>query len=163
MRAHRPDASGALCATTIRRTVSRLCRKLRPSLRQDGVSLAKLSVVGHIHRLGTTSPTEIAAYEGVKVQTLTRTLAELESAGWLVRERDASDRRQSRLTLTPHGRRRLADSAKASDAGLAAVIVATLTASERRLVLRACQLLDALDDALTEERQAEPRTPAAGR
>ena len=40
---------------------------------------------------------------------------------------------------------------------------ATLTASERRLVLRACQLLDALDDALTEERQAEPRTPAAGR
>jgi DNA-binding MarR family transcriptional regulator len=144
------------CATRIRRSVSQLCRKLRPSLQRDGVSMAKLSVIGQINRAGRLSPTELAAREGVRLQTLTRMLAELESEAWLQRTPDDEDRRQSWLSLTPVGKRRLADAAQASDAALARIIEASLSAEERRILFRACELLDALDEALGRAAVAPP-------
>ena len=145
-----PDTppTASKCATRIRRSVSQLCRKLRPSFQRDGVSMAKLSVIGQINRVGRISPTELAAREGVKIQTLTRMLAELEVEGWLSRTPHEADGRQSWLSLTPMGRRRLVDAAKDSDAALARIIEANLTAEDRRLLLRACALLDDLDEAL---------------
>ena len=87
-----------------------------------------------------------------------RMLAELESEEWLVRAPHESDGRQSLLSLTPQGRKRLADAAKASDAALAKIVEATLSVEERRLLLRACELLDGLDEALGRSRDtlAEP-------
>jgi hypothetical protein len=46
------EPSSALCAKTVRRTVSQLARKLRPALSSDGISVAKLSVIGWIYRCG---------------------------------------------------------------------------------------------------------------
>jgi DNA-binding MarR family transcriptional regulator len=157
----RDDPTAALCATSVRRTVSQLCRKLRPSFQREGVSMAKLSVIGQVNRFGRISPTELAAREGVKLQTLTRMLAELESEEWLVRVPHESDGRQSLLSLTPQGRKRLADAAKASDAALAKIMEATLSAEERRLLLRACALLDGLDEALGRSRDALGETVPA--
>jgi DNA-binding MarR family transcriptional regulator len=154
MRSSSNDLSAALCATTIRRTVLQLCRKLRPSLQREGISMAKLSVIGQINRVGRTSPTELAAREGVKIQTLTRLLAELESEGWVVRAPHDSDGRQSLLSLTPQGKKRLKDAAQAKDASLAQIIESTLNANERSLLLRACLLLDGLDEALSEVTKA---------
>lgn len=125
-----------------------MCRKLRPSFQRDGVSMAKLSVIGQLNRVGPISPTELATREGVKVQTLTRMLAELESEGWLDRAPHERDGRQSLLSLTSLGKKRLAEGAQTIDASLAAIIEATLSAEDRQLLLRACALLDALDDAL---------------
>lgn len=142
------DSSAAICATQIRRTVSQLHRKLRPGLQPDGISLAKLSVIGQVNRIGRITPTELAALEGVKIQTLTRLLAELEADGWLSRVPHESDGRQSLLAMTPQGKKRLEKAAQASDASLAKVIETNLTADERALLLRACSLLDGLHDAL---------------
>jgi DNA-binding MarR family transcriptional regulator len=111
--------------------------------------MAKLSVIGHINRVGRLSPTELAAREGVKIQTLTRLLAELESEGWLLRIRDESDGRQSLLSLTMQGKKRLKDAAREKDASLAKIIAATVSASDRSVLLRACLLLDSLDEALS--------------
>jgi DNA-binding MarR family transcriptional regulator len=116
--------------------------------------MAKLSVIGQINRVGRTSPTELAAREGVKIQTLTRLLAELESEGWVVRAPHDSDGRQSLLSLTPQGKKRLKDAAQAKDASLAQIIESTLNANERSLLLRACLLLDGLDEALSEVTKA---------
>jgi DNA-binding MarR family transcriptional regulator len=55
-------------------------------LRRDGISVAKLSVIAHIKRVGSVTPSALAAHEGVKIQSLTRLLAELEADGWLMRE-----------------------------------------------------------------------------
>jgi DNA-binding MarR family transcriptional regulator len=136
------------CATHVRRTVSHLHRKLRPSLQHAGISTAKLSVVGQILRARHITPTELAAREGVKIQTLTRLLSELEADGWLHRVPDESDGRQSLLSITSVGKKRLADVGRATDSRLAAAIQETLQAADVELLLRACDLLERLDEAL---------------
>jgi DNA-binding MarR family transcriptional regulator len=148
-RAMQIDPPGsALCARTVRRTVSQLARKLRPSLRTEGISVAKLSVIGQIHRAGALTPTELAAREGVKLQTLTRLLAELQIGGWLRRTRDAADGRRSLLSLTPRGAKRLVEAARDEHDRLARFIESHLSLAERSQLLLACALLERLDGAL---------------
>jgi len=142
------QSSSALCAKTVRRTVSQLARKLRPSLSEDGISVAKLSVIGQVHRAGTLTPTELAAREGVKLQTLTRLLAELEAGGWLQRTRDRADGRRSLLAVTPRGTKRLFEAARDTRDRLTRLIEVHLSAAERSLLLDSCALLERLNAAL---------------
>jgi DNA-binding MarR family transcriptional regulator len=127
-----------------------LARRLRPAMQRDGISAAKLSVIGQIYRAGPMSPTELAAREGVKLPSLTRLVAELENDGWLAREAHESDGRRSLLALTALGRKRLIAGARAADAPLAEVIVTTLGAAERRILLQACALLENVGEALAD-------------
>ena len=138
------------CATRLRRAVQLLARRLRPPL-QDGISAAKLSVIGQIYRDGAMSPTELARRERVKLATLTRLLAELVADGWLVREIDSADGRRSLLRLTVSGRKRLIAAAQASDAPLAEAITNTINVEERDLLLKACALLERIGDTLIGE------------
>ncbi len=151
-----------LCAQSLRRGVSQLCRKLRPTLLHDGISMAKLSVIGQINRAGFITPTALAHREGVKIQTLTRLLAELESAGWVFRVPDESDGRQSLLSLTAQGRKRLWQAAHEKDTALAAVIDKTFSAKEQLLLLRACLMLDRIDEALSLNVATDPSTTVQG-
>ena len=125
--------------------------------------MAKLSVVGQLLRAGRITPTELAAREGVKIQTLTRLLSELEADGWLRRVPDESDGRQFLLSITPFGKKRLAEAGRSSDASLAKVIEATLRAADIDLLLRACTLLERLDESLGEalNSPAQRGTPKA--
>jgi DNA-binding MarR family transcriptional regulator len=125
-----------------------LARKLRPSLRADGISVAKLSVIGQVHRAGNLTPTELAAREGVKLQTLTRLLAELEAGGWLRRTRDRADGRRSLLAMTPRGTKRLFEAARDTSDRLTRLIEVHLSVAERSLLLAGCALLERLDAAL---------------
>jgi len=150
-------SDSALCAQTVRRTVSQLARKLRPGLRADGISVAKLSVIGHVYRAGSLTPTELAAREGVKLQTLTRLLAELEAGGWLQRTRDRADGRRSLLAMTPRGTKRLFDAARDTSDRLTRLIELHLSVAERSLLLAGCALLERLDAALDADAdRAEP-------
>lgn len=90
------------------------------------------------------TPTELAAREGVKLQSLTRLLAELEADGWLARKAHASDGRQSLLSLTRTGMKRLTSTVRAGNISLARIIEATLTETERALLLRACGILEGI-------------------
>jgi DNA-binding MarR family transcriptional regulator len=157
------SSSSALCAKTVRRTVSQLARKLRPSLRGDGISVAKLSVIGQVHRAGTLTPTELAAREGVKLQTLTRLLADLEAGGWLQRTRDRADARRSLLTMTPRGTKRLFEAARDTSDRLTRLIELHLSVAERSLLLAGCALLERLDAALEVDTDcAEPSMVRGG-
>jgi hypothetical protein len=51
--------------------------------------------------------------------------------------------------MTPLGKKRLAEAGRASDASLAKVIQATLRAADVDLLLRACVLLERLDESLS--------------
>ena len=141
-----PDA--AQCAVRLRRVVLVLARRLRPALRRDGISAAKLSVIGQMYRDGPMTPTELAAREGVKLPSLTRLVAELENDGWLAREPHASDGRRWLLALTALGRKRLVAGAQAADAPLAEVLATAVSADERRVLLQACALLEKIAEAL---------------
>jgi DNA-binding MarR family transcriptional regulator len=140
----KPSPEAHLCATTVRKTASRLHRKLRPSLQRDGISMGKLSVIAQVSRAPGITPTELAAHEGVKIQTLTRLLAELETDGWLRREAHPSDGRQSVLSLTVKGKKRLLDAVGANEMAFAHVIAAHVSAEDRAVLLRACAILDDL-------------------
>ncbi len=136
------------CAQNLRRAVSQLARKLRPNVRHEGFGAATLSVIGQIYRAGRLTPSELAHREGVKIQSLTRLLKELEFLDWIRREPDPRDRRRSWLSLTRSGRRTLVLAANEHDPRLAKLIAVLLDAEERELLMRACVLLERLDNAL---------------
>lgn len=125
-----------------------LARRLRPSLQGDGISAAKLSVIGQLYRVGPMTPTELAAREGVKLPSLTRLVAELEDDGWLARKSHISDGRRSLLGLTALGKKRLVAAAQAADAPLADAIANTVSADERVVLQQACALLERIGAAL---------------
>ncbi len=52
---------------------------------------------------GDSTVTQLAARLGVSAQAVSKTVAELEAAGYLARTRDPDDRRARRLVLTPRG------------------------------------------------------------
>jgi DNA-binding MarR family transcriptional regulator len=114
----------------------------------DGISVAKLSVLGQLHRLGPLTPSELARRERVKLQSLTRLLAELEADGWLSREVHEGDRRQSVLTLTPLGVKALTADVQRREASLVAAIGAVLSETEQVQLLRACALIDRVAESV---------------
>jgi len=139
----------AQCASRLRNSVAELARQLRSgSATPDGPSIAKLSVLGQLYRRGPCSPTTLAAHERVKLQSLTRLLAELEAEGWIERAPHPTDGRQWMLSLTADGTRRLKALMRSREAALADAIGATLDADQRALLLQACELLDGLTAAL---------------
>lgn len=145
---HLPLADATQCAVHLRRTVSLLARRLRPNLHGDDISVAKLSVLGQVYRAGSITPTALAVQEGVKIQSLTRLLSELESDGWLVRRRHASDGRQSILTLTQEGASHLEAAVQVGEASLSRIIATTLSAEQCAILLQASILLEGIADAL---------------
>jgi DNA-binding MarR family transcriptional regulator len=85
-----------------------LDRSYRRALAEHGLTATSLGVLGVLAHTDAVSHRELAARLGVTPATLTPVVDTLEGAGELARERDPSDRRVVRLSLTPHGRARLA-------------------------------------------------------
>ncbi|MBN8756874.1 MULTISPECIES: MarR family winged helix-turn-helix transcriptional regulator [Variovorax] len=139
----------AQCATRLRNSVALLSRQLRSgSATPEGPSVAKLSVLGQLHRHGPNTSTALAALERVKPQSLTRLLAELEAEDWIARAPHPSDGRQSVLSLTPEGTKRLKAIMRSRESALTEAIGATLDAEQRAVLLQACELIDGLSATL---------------
>lgn len=128
--------------------MSNLFRHLRAAQRGEGISTAKLSVLGQIYRSPALSATELARLEGVKLQSLTRLLAELEADAWISRSPHPKDGRQSLLSLAPLGKERLIQDVRHREAALAVAVEAQLSAAERALLVQACALLDRLSESM---------------
>jgi DNA-binding MarR family transcriptional regulator len=86
----------------IRRAVTRVARQLRPQRGEAGLPAISAAVLSGL-RAGPRAPSEIAAAERVTVQSLTAPVRDLEAAGLIVRETDATDARRSVLRLTETG------------------------------------------------------------
>ncbi|RYF44299.1 MAG: MarR family transcriptional regulator [Comamonadaceae bacterium] len=141
------------CAVRLRATVSNLHRQMRAALPTEGIGIgiAKLSVLGHLYRAGPLTPTDLARRDGVKLQTLTRLLAELEVENVVVRTPHESDRRQTRLSLTQAGVQLLTAHVHQREASLARAIGLDLSPDEQALLLQACALIDRVADRLAAE------------
>jgi DNA-binding MarR family transcriptional regulator len=135
-------------AVRLRVSLFALMRQLRQTAPPDGIGSARLSVLGALYRRGPMAPTELAAHERVKLQTLTRLLAELEADAWIVREPDPDDGRRSVLSLTRLGARQLTADVQRREASLATAIGTALTAAQQAQLLKACEALDAVTAAL---------------
>jgi DNA-binding MarR family transcriptional regulator len=138
------------CALHLRPALSRLQRRLRRSVGAPALPSAKLSALALLHGQGPLTATRLAALEGVKPQSLTRLLAELEAEGLLRRDPHPSDGRQALLALTRAGAQQVAAEARRREAALAAAIGRTLDERETELLARACALLERVADGLAQ-------------
>ena len=72
-------------------------------LRRAGVTLQDWRVLAALREADGQRLTELASRTSIEVSTLSRLVAGLESAGLVLRERDASDARAIAIRLTPRG------------------------------------------------------------
>jgi DNA-binding MarR family transcriptional regulator len=127
----------------IRRGVTRLARRLRLERSSDALSANKVSVLGYLHRVGPSTPGQIAVGESQHPQSLTRVFADLEAGGLIVRVRSEQDRRAAVLHLTATGRTALAADMAERDAWLAEALE-SLTEAELQLLRIAAGLMEQL-------------------
>ncbi|MCM3923502.1 MarR family transcriptional regulator [Frankia sp. AiPs1] len=132
-------------AAAIRRAVTRLGRRLRAERPAAALNGTKLSVLGHLYRLGPSTPGAIAAAERHQPQSLSRTFAELQAAGLISRRPGERDRRAAVLTITPAGREALVRDMADRDAWLAQALD-IFTEAEVDLLRIAAGLLESLAD-----------------
>jgi len=144
-------------AADLRSGVIRIGQRLRAERPREALSANKLSVLGHLHRLGPSAPGEIAAAEHQHPQSLTRVFAELQLAGLVSRSRSECDGRASVLALTTTGREALARDMAQRDAWLAEALTA-LTAAEIDLLKIAAALLEQIADRPTGDRVPDSQT-----
>jgi DNA-binding MarR family transcriptional regulator len=133
-------------ASAIRRTVFRLMREMRLERADEALSLFKLSILGILYRKGAVTATELATWERIRPQSLTRVLASLEKKGFVSRQPDGADGRRFLITLTQEGKKALAADIRKKEAWLAKKIETVFSPDERGLLLQASRLLDRLTE-----------------
>jgi DNA-binding MarR family transcriptional regulator len=134
-------------ANKIRRGITALARGLRAQRADHGVSAARLSLLGRLHRAGQPlTATELARQERLQPQSLTRLISDLERRSLIRRKTDSADRRQLLLEITSRGRELLGEDARRQNEWLARLVTAKLTDAERELLLFAATLLERLSN-----------------
>jgi len=128
----------------VRYGVMQLARRMRLERGDDPLSSSKLVVLGWLVRGGALSPTELAARERVRPQSLTRTLASLEADGLIVRMAGAQDRRQFPVAITEKGLAALNRDMQKRDAWLATAMAERLSPTECEMLRLAAQLMERL-------------------
>lgn len=95
-------ASDTELPARLRLTITRLARRLRQES-GGGLSPSQTAALVSVERHAGLTPSELAAVERIQRPTATRVLSGLEQAGLVVRERDATDGRSTRVRVTREG------------------------------------------------------------
>lgn len=128
----------------MRFAVLRAARRLRVGRSASALSNNKIAILSHLAREGASTPSRISAEERQHPQSLTRPLAELESAGLIERAPDADDGRRSVLRLTEQGRAAFDADMQLRDQWLRDALT-DRTSDELRLLVDAARLLERLE------------------
>lgn len=140
-----PRTSDAELAARLRLSVARLARRLRRETGPD-VTASQHSALHTIGRLGPLTLGDLSAAERVRPPTMTKIVASLEDGGFVTRAVDPADRRVAHVATTPLGDRFLEASHHRRDAFLASGL-RSLSADERDVLERTCELLERLADS----------------
>jgi DNA-binding MarR family transcriptional regulator len=138
--ATRTRTETAELAGRLRLSVTRLARLMRQQA-DTGLSPTQLATLATVDAAGPITLGDLAAREQVAPPTMTKAVGCLEGQGLVARQQDTEDRRVSRLSITPEGRRLLERSRTRKNAWLARRL-SDLDAADRR---RLAEALDALD------------------
>jgi DNA-binding MarR family transcriptional regulator len=130
----------------LRISVMRLARRLRSERADHGLTLGQVSMLAALDRHGPLSPREIAALEGIRPPSATRTIVALTDQGLVTRTPHASDGRQVVIALTPAARALLREDRRRRDAWLATALE-SLPDDERAVLMAAAPILDRLAGA----------------
>ena len=130
-------------ARTLRRAATALAARARTE-RGGRLSLNQIAVLGRVITHGPVTPGEVAAQLRMLPQSLTRTFAALEAAGFVRRMADPEDGRQALLLATADGRSAMRSEMAPRDRWLARAMAAVLDESERAVLTRAAELMNRL-------------------
>ncbi len=131
-------------ASELRVVLGRLIRRLGS---EHKYGLTQTAVLGRLDRMGPQPTGQLAKWEGVRPQSMSQTIAELESLALVSRSADVSDGRRSLVSLTDAGRAALHEDRAQREGYLAELINEKLDADERELLSRAIELLRRISDA----------------
>lgn len=132
-------------ASDLRIVLGRLVRRLRAERRD--MSLAQVTVLGRLDRVGPCAISDLAAGERVRPQSMAATVAALLAAGLVSRAPDLGDRRRVLIALTPAGVEALAADRRRREGWLSAAIERDLSPRERRVLADATALLARLAES----------------
>jgi DNA-binding MarR family transcriptional regulator len=119
------------------RGVLSLGRRLRAERPQGSASLSAIAILSTLKRLGAVPAVRLATEERLQPQSLTRLILALERDGLISRAPGKADRREIVISPTRRGLKVLAEDICARREWLERAMSATLTASERALLLKA--------------------------
>ena len=128
-------------AADLRLAVKLLAARLRAEARPGDLSWSQESVVSLLDRQGPTTVTELAKIEGVRSQSMGVTVSSLEELGFVRREPDPTDGRQSIVSLTGQGVSVLEAARAAKQCWLVTVLGERLSEEEQLSLNSAIQLL----------------------
>ena len=133
-------------AHDLRLAVMRLSRRLRQQRADHGLGLGQLSAIATLDRLGPMTPGTLAQHEQVRPPSMTKTLAALSEAGYVVRSLDPNDGRQVVVTLTNSARKLLREDRRRREEWLATLLLG-LDDEQRGALATALPLLEVLADS----------------
>jgi len=139
------DDASALAAE-LHALIGRLKRRLREQASAGDLTQSQLAVLGHLDRQGPTTVTALARLAGVRPQSMGATVAGLEALGLVKGSPDATDGRQTILSLTPACRELIRSGRAARHDWLLKTIQSRLTPQEQAQLVAAMSLLNRLVD-----------------
>ncbi len=128
-------------------------RHVRDPQTQDLLSRHQASILDHLDELAPTTVMDLARHMGVTAATMSIAIDRLERKGYVVRLRDAADRRRVHVRLTSAGVR-VRDASSVLDPARVDAVLARLTEDERALAIRGLELLARASDQEMESRAA---------
>jgi len=134
-------------ATEFRRSVTRFGRLLAASMPKGELSPTKLTALGILRREGPLSARALASRLGIRPQSLSRIIGELEQEGLLTRSRDARDGRERILKPTPKALALMRAEGVRRDAIVREIMQRALTPVEIELLFLAGKAINKLADA----------------
>ncbi|MEV6344422.1 MarR family transcriptional regulator [Actinoplanes sp. NPDC051851] len=134
--------AGADLAEELRQAIGRFVRTTRAHA--DTLPAAQAETLGHLDRDGAQTIAELANRRGVKHQSMSRTVGELEALAFVSRAPNPADGRGFVITLTDGGAEALATDRASRRDWVADAIATRLTPDEQRLLTAVPDLLNRL-------------------
>jgi DNA-binding MarR family transcriptional regulator len=129
-------------AAAVRSSASRLARRLRAEAGHAEYSTAQVAVIRALLERGSATTSELARIEGVRPQSMSATVASLESLGVVDRRPDPQDARASRVFLTADGERGILAGRAAKQSWLIETMSERLTVEEQQILGEAAVLIE---------------------
>ncbi len=128
-------------ATELRESIVAVNQQMRRHRPDHGLTLSQMQLLGEVSRAGVTTPAELGARLGVRVQSLTDSFNALEDRGLIARRPDEIDRRRQLIEITAAGSELLDADRAERDAWLHATMRDNLTDLEFDLVMLVAPVL----------------------
>jgi DNA-binding MarR family transcriptional regulator len=141
------ESPDVLAAQDLRVAIGRVARRLRQlyaTERESAASFIELGILVHLEREGPTSPSTLAAGEGVTSQAIAGVVRELERRALVERTSGQEDRRRVTVAITDAGRELLISRENAVVEAMVRALADEYTPPERRQLQSAIPLLNRL-------------------